>query len=45
MNDLMRPALYNAKHKIIPVITKINEKKIKKLMNLLVQFVKVLINF
>ena len=29
MNDLLRPALYNAKHKIIP--TKINEKKINKI--------------
>ena len=29
MNDLIRPALYNAKHKIIP--TKINEKKINKI--------------
>ena len=43
MNDLMRPALYNAKHRIIPV--KKNNKKINKIMNLLVQFVKALINF
>ncbi len=44
MNDLMRPALYGAKHKIIPVKRK---KKIfqKKRMNLLVLFVKVLTNF
>ena len=44
MNDLMRPALYGAKHKIIP--SKKNQIKIlKKIMNLLDQFVKVLTNF
>ena len=43
MNDLMRPALYGAKHKILPVIKKIKNQK--KLMNLLVLFVKVQINF
>jgi diaminopimelate decarboxylase len=30
MNDLMRPALYNAKHRIIPV--KKNNKKINKIL-------------
>ena len=43
MNDLMRPALYNSKHRILPA-TK-NKKYQKKLMNLLDQFVKVQINF
>ena len=44
MNDLMRPALYGAKHRIIPAIK--NKKNFKKiLMNLLVLFVKVQINF
>jgi diaminopimelate decarboxylase len=42
MNDLMRPALYGAYHKILPST---KSKKIsKKLMNLLDQFVKVQIN-
>ena len=43
MNDLMRPALYNAKHQIIPAKKK--KKNLKKFMNLLDQFVKVQINF
>jgi diaminopimelate decarboxylase len=43
MNDLMRPALYNAIHKILPA-TK-SKKYQKKLMNLLDQYVKVQINF
>ena len=42
MNDLMRPALYGAKHRTIPAIK--SKKFQKKLMNLLDQFVKVLIN-
>ena len=42
MNDLMRPALYGAKHHIQPVI-KSNQVS-KKYMNLLVQFVKVQIS-
>ena len=43
MNDLIRPALYGAKHRIIPVN---KQKNIQiKLMNLLVLYVKVLINF
>ena len=43
MNDLIRPALYGAKHRIIP--SKLNRKKISKNMNLLVQYVKLLTNF
>ena len=43
MNDLMRPALYNANHQIVPVKKK--KKNLKKFMNLLVLFVKVQINF
>ena len=43
MNDLIRPALYNAKHRIIPLKKIINDQK--KLMNLLDLFVKVQINF
>ena len=39
MNDLIRPALYNAEHKIIPL--KKNKINSKKLMNLLVLFAKV----
>ena len=42
MNDFMRPALYNAIHKIIPVKKSI--KKSKKIMNSLVRFVKAQIN-
>ena len=43
MNDFMRPALYNARHQIIPSIK--NSSKSKKFMNLLDLFVKVQINF
>ena len=43
MNDLIRPALYKAKHRIIA--SKLNKKKISKIMNLLVQYVRQLINF
>ena len=43
MNDLCDLHLYNSKHRILPA-TK-NKKNLKKLMNLLVQSVKVLINF
>ena len=43
MNDLMRPALYNSKHRILPAKKLI--KDLVKLMNLLVQFVKVPISF
>jgi diaminopimelate decarboxylase len=43
MNDLMRPALYGAKHMIIP-LSKINRKS-KKVMNLLAPYVKALILF
>ena len=43
MNDLMRPALYKAFHKIIP--TKKNKTKVLKNMILLVLYVKLQINF
>ena len=43
MNDFMRPALYNARHRIIPAIK--NKKNPTKLMNLLDQFARVPINF
>ena len=43
MNDLMRPALYGANHRILPAIK--NKKYQIKLMNLLDQFVKAQINF
>ena len=43
MNDLMRPALYNSKHRMLPVI-KLKKNPIRP-MNLLVQSVKVQINF
>ena len=43
MNDLMRPALYKAYHKIIPV--KKNKTKFLKDMILLVLYVKQQINF
>ena len=42
MNDLMRPALYGANHRTLPVIK--TNKISKKIMNLLDQFVKVQIN-
>ena len=44
MNDLMRPALYDAKHQIIP-IKKINKRIEMEILNLLAQFVKPLTNF
>ena len=44
MNDLMRPALYGSKHRILPAFKK-QIKFQKKLMNLLVQYAKVQINF
>ena len=43
MNDLMRPALYGANHRIIPVLK--TNKISKKPMNLWDRFVKVQINF
>ena len=39
MNDLMRPALYGAIHKIMPSLKRI--KYLMKIMNLLDQFVRV----
>ena len=39
MNDFIRPALYNAKHEIIPVVK--SKKKLMEILNLLDQFVKV----
>ena len=42
MNDLMRPALYGAKHKILPSE---KNKKNQKSMNLWVLFVKAQTNF
>ena len=43
MNDLMRPALYGCKTSNFTINKK--KKNLKKLMNLLVQFVKAQINF
>ena len=42
MNDLMRPALYGAEHQIVPENRK--SRFTKKLMNLLAQYVKALID-
>ena len=43
MNDFMRPALYNAKHEIVPVSK--SKKRSMEILNLLDQFVKVPIHF
>ena len=43
MNDFMRPALYNARHEIVPVSK--SKLELMEILNLLVQFVKVLTLF